>query len=118
MSVIARGITGADCGQGSSCVLGWSGSAQQEQLQNLFSGGAAKRRSQERSTLNYGKMSEALARIGGAPQIQNILGLENLRTQQGLPPIPLTSSPPESMPQQPPRVPSIQRTGGLPVETA
>lgn len=110
---IAKGVTPAPWGDLPTAF--WSGQdrAQQQQLQNLFSEGIPKNPD---GTPNYGKMAEMLARSGGAPQLQNVIGLTNLQAQQGLPPIPSVTMPPESMPQRPPPVPSIQRTGGLPVE--
>lgn len=43
--------------------------------------------------IDWGAARDTIARLGGANQLQNIIGLENLRQQQNLPPITLPQPP-------------------------
>ena len=96
--VIARGVTPPDTSKLFDSYFAGSDQAQKQALQNLFAGGIPK---DINGNIDYGKMAEMLARTGGAPQLQNVIGLTNLQVQQGLPPIPLATMPPESQVQRP-----------------
>src|SRR5215471_3180859 len=78
--------------------------AQKQALQDLFQN---LQRDPTTGELPYRQMADALARTGGAPQLQNIITLENLEQQRKLPPIGYPTPP------QAPTPPSIQRPGGI-----